>query len=39
MIDTTKKKMRFDWRWWLTALLVSATAAGAGFAAGMWLGR
>jgi uncharacterized protein involved in exopolysaccharide biosynthesis len=36
------KKSRFfdiDWRWWLTVLLVSAIAAGAGFAVGMWLGR
>lgn len=28
-----------DWRWWGTVILVSAVAAGAGFALGMWLGR
>ena len=35
----TKQKMYIDWRWWLTAIGVSAVAAAAGFAAGMWLGR
>jgi|GEM_PF-5996012 len=34
-----RKRLQIDWRWWLAVLLVSAAAAGAGFAAGMWLGR
>lgn len=38
-MKTETKQRYIDWRWWLTVLLVSAVAAGAGFAVGMWLGR
>lgn len=39
MMEANKKRIYIDWRWWLTAVGVSAVAAAAGFAAGMWLGR
>ena len=39
MMEANRKRIYIDWRWWLTAIGVSAVAAAAGFAAGMWLGR
>ncbi len=34
-----EKKPRIDIRWWLSVLLVTFAAGGAGFALGLWLGR
>lgn len=34
-----EKKARIDIRWWLSILVVTLAASGAGFALGLWLGR
>jgi hypothetical protein len=38
-LKSDKKKRSLDLRWWLTVVLVCASATAAGFGIGFWLGQ